>query len=98
MNLQWTYGWDGADNVFFIPEIPVPSQSSPHGLSLAREEDARLIASAPRLERENAALREAMTRIEQLPNLLTGSDWDEIEEARTIARTALNAAKGLGER
>jgi hypothetical protein len=50
--------------------------------------NARLIAAAP-------ALLEALKRIAAITNKSGGGDWDEIEEAREIARAAINLAEGL---
>ena len=44
--------------------------------------DARLVAWQ----------RAALERISSIENRTTGGDWDEIEEARQIARAAIDAA------
>lgn len=42
------------------------------------------------LERENNQLRAALQRIADIQNKDYGGDWDEIEEAREIALSALS--------
>ncbi|WP_375049531.1 hypothetical protein [Bradyrhizobium sp. 8-10B] len=42
-------------------------------------------------ENEIARLTGALLRISAIKNELDGDDWSEIEQARTIARTALRA-------
>lgn len=44
-------------------------------------------------QQENARLREALRSIVDMPNRLTGGDWDEIEDARCIARAALRGGE-----
>lgn len=41
------------------------------------------------VEEENDGYRSALVDISQIEDELTGGDWDEIEEARSIARIAL---------
>jgi hypothetical protein len=50
------------------------------------EEDAHLIAAAPKMY-------EALMKIAAIENKSTGGDWDEIEEARNIARAAIKEAE-----
>ena len=38
---------------------------------------------------ENTRLREALAKIAAIPNQDWGGDWEEIEEARAIANSAL---------
>jgi sugar phosphate isomerase/epimerase len=45
------------------------------------------------LQDEVRALREGMQRIASIEDKMVGGDWDEIEEARAIAREALGGAK-----
>lgn len=51
---------------------------------MGSEREARLMA-------ENDRLREALTEIVAIENKVTGGDWDEIAQARLIARAALGA-------
>lgn len=58
--------------------------------------DMELIAAAPDLlalakqqRDEIARLRQALTYISDIEDRLTGGDWDEINEARDIAKRAL---------
>lgn len=44
---------------------------------------------ACQLERENTKMRDGLQRITKIPNRMYGGDWDEIEEARMIAKDAL---------
>lgn len=48
--------------------------------------DSEIIAS---LQATNAKMRQALERIAAIENRHHGGDWDEIEEAREIARQAL---------
>lgn len=50
-------------------------------------DNARLIAAAP-------DLLEALQKISAIDNLMHGGDWDEIEQARDIARAALAKVGG----
>lgn len=43
--------------------------------------------------REIARLRAALVRIAEIENKQYGPDWEEIDEARTIASEALKCAK-----
>jgi hypothetical protein len=47
-----------------------------------------------RLEAVNAQLLEALKKIAAIENQMYGLDWEEIDEARGIARAAIAAAKG----
>ena len=49
--------------------------------------NARLIAAAP-------DLLEALKKIAKIEDKMVGSDWEEIEEARAIARAAVAKAEG----
>ena len=55
--------------------------------AFAQEANARLIAAAP-------DLLEALKKIAAIENRMFGSDWEEIDEAREIARAAIAAAEG----
>lgn len=56
-------------------------------------EERRLIALQT-LRDVNAELIEALKEIAAIEDLLVGSDWEEIEQARVIARAALSKALG----
>jgi hypothetical protein len=57
----------------------------------ARHDAAGLVAAhASAHEEKIKRLREALERIAAIEDKYTGSDWEEIEEARVIARTALS--------
>lgn len=43
---------------------------------------------------ENKRLREALEKINAIKNKMEGGDWDEIEEARDIAKSALDGNGG----
>ena len=45
------------------------------------------------LAAENEKLREALKRISQIEDKMYGGDWDEIIEARAVARAALGETK-----
>lgn len=45
------------------------------------------------LEQQRDALLEALKKIEAIEDKMFGSDWEEIEEARDIARAAIKAAE-----
>ena len=47
-----------------------------------------------RLHAVNTKLLEALKQIADIPNEDWGGDWDEIEEARLIARAAIAKAEG----
>ena len=47
-----------------------------------------------RLTRERDALLEALKKIAAIGNKMWGTDWEEIEEARGIARAAIAKAEG----
>jgi hypothetical protein len=51
---------------------------------------AELGRQVDELEAENAQLREALKKIVAIKDDLYGSDWQEIEEARSIAADALS--------
>ena len=77
----WSYGYDGIDGVFFVPELNPGKERSPHGLSLDIEANARLIAAAPDLY---AAL------------MITRGQWIHSVHAAQCLK-ALAAADGSGE-
>lgn len=51
-------------------------------------------ARAERLEASVENAIKALQEIANIPNAMSGSDWDEIETAREIARAALAQVKG----
>jgi hypothetical protein len=58
------------------------------GPTLAQERD-HLAEQCATLLQENRTLRAALERIIAIEDSYTGSNWDEIAEARGIARAAL---------
>lgn len=48
---------------------------------------------ARKMRRDVKRYREALEKIAAIPNAATGGDWDEIEQARDIARKALEEEK-----
>lgn len=67
-------------------------------IELDASRDKRLLVDAHRMvceyRSQAAELIEALWRIHAIPNRQAGGDWDEIEEARLIARDAIYAATG----
>lgn len=57
------------------------------------EADLDMAAEIDRLHAINAELVEALKKITAIQNKDFGSDWEEIEEAREIAMTAIEQAK-----
>lgn len=57
----------------------------------ARAIESRLLAERADAEKD-AALLEALRKIAAIENKMYGGDWDEIEEARSIASIAILAA------
>ncbi len=55
----------------------------------------RLKTRAEQAEANVAWLREALTSITKIENRYDGGDWDEIDEAREVARAALAATETL---
>jgi hypothetical protein len=53
------------------------------------EANALLIASAPVMYDQIRKLREALERIAAIEDQMNGPDWEEIGQARDIARSAL---------
>lgn len=62
---SWTYGWDGVEGVFFIPEIS-PCPQSPHGLSVREEAHAKMIAAAPVLEGDLARAHLDLAEVDRI--------------------------------
>ena len=56
-------------------------------------DELRRLAAA---EAQRDALLEALKKIAAIENRMFGSDWEEIDEAREIARAAIAAAEGEG--
>lgn len=58
-----------------------------------RSEILRAASAILSLIAERDALLEALEKISQIENKDFGSDWEEIEEARSIARAAITKAE-----
>lgn len=86
----WSYGFDGCDGVFFLPEVHA-SANSPHGASVDREEDARLIATAPDLL---AACKALLKAGEEDGRYLAICQQDEWVAAVRLAIDAIARAEG----
>lgn len=67
--------------------------ASQHPAPIPEEKILSLTATAELVD-EIKRLRTALREIADIPNYLTGSDWDEIEEAREIASAALSTPLG----
>jgi hypothetical protein len=63
-------------------EVSAADRNAGHSVRIA---NTRLIAAAP-------DLLEALTKIAAIEDLMYGGDWDEIEQARQIARAAISKA------
>ena len=82
--IAWVVGPNGNDTY----RVVAVGKTTPltHAESMA---NAIAIALAPRLQDEVVRLRLALQSIADIKNKLVGSDWEEIEEARGIANSAL---------
>jgi len=66
-------------------------------LAAERERAIHQTSIACRAIEELAKLREALERIAAIEDKAFGGDWEEIEEARTIARAVLEETEGKGD-
>lgn len=78
--------WESLPGLKIVAGRPID-----HWNSLLRHEFARAILAAAG---PDAALAKALEDITAIKDKVFGSDWQEIDEARTIARAALSGAKG----
>lgn len=58
--------------------------------------NTQLTEALLKAEAQRDALLEALKKIAAIENRMFGSDWEEIDEAREIARAAIAAAEGEG--
>jgi hypothetical protein len=56
--------------------------------------DREVVAELRRLVAQRDALLEALNKIAAIENQMFGPDWEEIDEAREIARAAIAAVEG----
>ena len=63
-------------------------------MGLATKLEGQSILELRRLQSVNAALLDALNRIASIELQMYGGDWDEIKEAKAIAKAAIAKATG----